>query len=120
MSAPRYNWTHYCRDPFGIFCGAVLSAMSSDRSLLPGIMALRKFNLLTFDKLSSRNTKIYKQIVATLASAGFALAETHVANLMAACAQIKDLHNGKIPDNAEDLMALWGVGPKVMALVMQD
>ena len=98
--------------------------LSSDVSLFNGLMALRKMNLLTVNKLAQKDRKAARRILIevqnVLAVTGVNFAMDGAARIMHFAYHVKYVWGGKISENPRELLKLHGVGRKVLMLTLQD
>lgn len=99
-------------DPYTLLVAVMLSAQTTDKKVnevTPALFSLAQTPEDMAEKEVSVIQKVIKQI---------GLAPTKARNLKKLSQQIRDNHNGVVPNSFEDLEALPGVGHKTASVVM--
>ena len=116
----RTDWIKYGRDPIQIFFGSILSARCQDHRLFMAMMALRKMDLFDLETLASNDDKVRTLVEDVLLYSGFNLWTYGAARIIGAARRIKEHYNGEIPKDKAELLTFYGIGRKIMMLILQD
>ncbi|MBW2980265.1 endonuclease III [Candidatus Woesearchaeota archaeon] len=106
------DWARVVKDPFTTLISCLLSLRTKDEvTAKASIKLLKKYNTpRKILKLSN------KQIEKLIYPVGFYI--TKAKRIKEICKVLLEKHNGKTPDNFEELTKLKGVGPKTASIVV--
>jgi len=119
--ALRTEWTKHAENSFQIFCGCILSAGTLDKKLFDVMMAMRKLNLFDLKVLADEKDKtLQRRLEDLFLYVGFNYWTGGPANIIGAAKRIMVDFGGEIPTNKDELLSFYGIGRKIMMLVLQD
>lgn len=117
IASARKYWTKYVDggDDQG-FLGAILACNVGDEKLIDAIMALRKLDLFSIEALAAFKDD-YRLIENLFLHVGYNYWSTAPAKIVGAAVRIQE-EFGQIPTNPKDLLTFYGIGRKIMMIVM--
>ena len=119
-SGARFHWLNHCRDLFQRLCASHLSSATGDKSLINGLMLLRKLDLLELEVLSDGSWETLRRVQNVLLYTGYNFWTTAAAKLMSFCHTLKNTWDSLVPVEASIMSAAEGVGRKILMLMFQD
>jgi endonuclease III len=99
-------------DPYTLLVAVMLSAQTTDKKVnevTPALFSLAQ----TPEEMAEKEVSVIQKVIKQIG-----LAPTKARNLKKLSQQIRDLHNGVVPNTFVDLEALPGVGHKTASVVM--
>lgn len=108
IASARKYWTRFIDgDEQGLF-GAILAANVGDEKLIDAIMALRKLDLISIDRLAEFE-KDYRKLENLFLYVGYNYWSTAPAKIVGAAVRIKKEYDGVVPNNPQDLLSFYGI-----------